>query len=94
MWLLVMFDLPVVIEEERKEATKFRNFLLDTGFHMANYSVYMRSMTSPAQASTIISSIRLNLPKAGKVSILSFTDKQYEQMQSYFGRAQKTHENP
>ena len=29
MWMLVMFDLPVVEKEERKAATAFRNYLLE-----------------------------------------------------------------
>jgi len=40
MWLLVMFDLPVTQKEERKEAADFRNYLLDLGFEMAQFSVY------------------------------------------------------
>ena len=29
MWVVVMFDLPVIEREERKAATTFRNDLLD-----------------------------------------------------------------
>ena len=32
MWVVVMFDLPVVAKAERKAATEFRNGLLDAGF--------------------------------------------------------------
>jgi len=32
MWVLLMFDLPVVTKDQRKEATKFRLYLLDLGF--------------------------------------------------------------
>ncbi len=42
MWLMVMFDLPVTEKEQRKEATYFRNRLLDLGFEMIQFSVYMR----------------------------------------------------
>ena len=35
MWVVVMFDLPVVEKAERKAATDFRNSLLDLGFEMA-----------------------------------------------------------
>ena len=30
MWCLVMFDLPVKTRRQRREATEFRNMLLDT----------------------------------------------------------------
>ena len=42
MWIMVMFDLPVVDPHDRKAATGFRNALLDMGFEMAQFSVYMR----------------------------------------------------
>ena len=34
MRVIVMFDLPVITEKERKIATKFRKYLLDDGFRM------------------------------------------------------------
>ena len=42
MRVIVMFDLPVITEKEKKIATKFRKFLLDEGFIMMQYSVYSR----------------------------------------------------
>lgn len=37
MWMMVMFDLPTETKLERREASKFRNFLLDSGFSMAQF---------------------------------------------------------
>ena len=59
MWMVVMFDLPVVEKAERKAATEFRNALLDMGFEMSQFSVYMRFCTSPAQVDTYC---KLTLP--------------------------------
>ena len=33
MRIIVMFDLPVITENERKVATKFRKYLLDDGLY-------------------------------------------------------------
>lgn len=85
MWMLVMFDLPVVEAEERKAATDFRNTLLDLGFEMSQFSVYLRLCTSPAEFQTFCQRIEQALPTGGKVSILQFTDKQYERIISYHG---------
>lgn len=52
MWMIVMFDLPVVEKAERRAATEFRNSLLDLGFEMSQFSVYMRFCTSAAQVDT------------------------------------------
>lgn len=39
MWIFVMFDLPVDTKEHAREATKFREFLLDEGFEMSQFSI-------------------------------------------------------
>ena len=39
---MVFFDLPVQTKRQRREATRFRNFLLTDGYHMIQYSVYAR----------------------------------------------------
>ena len=95
MWMMVLFDLPVVTREERKAATAFRNFLLDQGFEMAQYSVYLRFCAGKEQVEAYTRRIERNLPRAGKVHMLSFTDKQYESMVSFRGReAQPSARNP
>lgn len=86
MWMLVMFDLPVVEKVERKEATEFRNFLLDQGFEMAQFSVYMRFCTGPGHTETLQKRIQQVLPEGGKIDILFFTDKQYERIVSFSGK--------
>lgn len=95
MWISVMFDLPVVEKSERKAATAFRNNLLDMGFEMAQFSVYMRFCTSPAQIDTYCKRVENALPEGGRVNILTFTDKQYERIISYCGKSkQPTKKSP
>ncbi|MBP7111671.1 MAG: CRISPR-associated endonuclease Cas2 [Nitrosomonas sp.] len=86
MWMVVMFDLPVVERAERKAATEFRNGLLDAGFEMSQFSVYMRFCTSQAQVDTLCKRVELVLPEGGKVNVLQFTDKQYERIISFRGQ--------
>ena len=86
MWMVVMFDLPVVEKAERKAATEFRNALLDLGFEMSQFSVYMRFCTSPVQVETYCKQVEAALPQGGKVNILQFTDKQYERIISFHGQ--------
>ena len=89
MWMVVMFDLPVVEKPERKAATEFRNTLLDLGFEMAQFSVYMRFCTSQQQTDTLAKRVEQALPHGGKVNILFFTDKQYERVLTFYGRSQQ-----
>lgn len=84
MWIQVLFDLPVKTKEERKAATKFRESLLDLGFDMAQLSVYMR-FSDREKVDSYVEQIRMCLPKNGKVHILVFTDKQYENIITFNG---------
>lgn len=84
-----MFDLPVVEKKERKAATEFRKTLLDMGFEMTQFSVYMRFCPSQAQTDTYCKRIEYVLPTGGKVNILTFTDKQYEKIISFVGGARQ-----
>ena len=89
MWVIVMFDLPVVEKAEQKAATAFRNTLLDLGFEMAQFSVYMRFCTSQAAIDTLSKRVECVLPDGGKVNILTFTDKQYERILTFHGRSKQ-----
>lgn len=84
-----MFDLPVVEKAERKAATDFRNALLDMGFEMSQFSVYMRFCTSQSQVDTYALQVESCLPGGGKVNILQFTDKQYERILTFRGKAKQ-----
>ena len=89
MWMLVMFDLPVLEKAERKAASDFRKALLDMGFEMSQLSVYMRFCTSQAQLDTYAKRVETLLPAGGKVNVMQFTDKQYERIITFHGRAKQ-----
>lgn len=86
MWMLVFFDLPVTTKKARKEASDFRNFLLDHGFAMAQYSVYQRCFSSRDAMTKYYGLIQKHLPSQGNVSILAVTDKQFCDIVSYHSR--------
>lgn len=85
MWLYVMFDLPVGTKAERKAATKFRNFLLDHGFEMAQFSVYLRFAESKEAVETQVKRVCSALPNRGKVHMMTITDKQYANARTFVG---------
>lgn len=87
MWILVMFDLPVGSREEAKAAAKFREFLLDQGFEMAQFSVYARFCAGRDRYRTYLAAIEANMPEHGDVHVLTFTDKQYETIVRFTGRS-------
>lgn len=86
MWMIVMFDLPVTEPEERKRATAFRNYLLDEGFEMTQFSVYLRFCGTREMATPFVKRIRAKVPQNGNVSILFFTDKQFADIITFQNR--------
>lgn len=95
MWIMVLFDLPTTTPEERKAYARFRDFLLDQSFEMAQYSVYVRHTTGRAQVEPIIRKIKAAMPPEGKVDILQFTDRQYADIVSLRGkRRRESPKNP
>ena len=89
MWAVVLFDLPVDTPEARKEYTKFRKALLEDGFLMMQFSVYMRYCASEENADVHASRVKGALPPAGEVRILLVTDKQFERMRIFHGKLRK-----
>lgn len=80
LWMMVMFDLPTADKKDRYRYTKFRNFLLDNGFAMAQFSVYYKTIADHKKFERLCKKIKLQVPPYGTVQILSITDKQYESM--------------
>ena len=78
MWIFVMFDLPVGTKKQMRDAAKFREFLLDEGFEMSQFSVYARFCNGKDSFEAHLKRIERNLPEKGDVHVLTFTDRQYE----------------
>ena len=89
MWLFVFFDLPTATKKNRKDAARFRKNLETDGFVMHQFSVYVRFCGSLESAEVHIKRVRSFMPEAGKMSILSVTDKQYSNMVNVWGKLEQ-----
>lgn len=85
MRVLVFFDLPVVIAENRREYTRFRKFLLKNGFLMLQESVYCKLALNGTAEKAIVDNVYKNKPEEGLVQLLSVTEKQYSKMNIIIG---------
>lgn len=83
VWCLIMFDLPTNTKNERKEATKFRNILMDLGFCRVQFSVYVQYFPLAARISSTVKHIKSNLPNGGDIRILCVTDTQWSKTICY-----------
>lgn len=85
MRIIVFFDLPTVSYAERREYTRFRKFLIKSGFLMMQESVYCKLAHNSSVASTVRSTVKKNKPKAGLVQMITITEKQYAKMDLVIG---------
>lgn len=86
MWTLIMYDLPTESKKERKAAAKFRKELLRDGFSMFQFSMYLRHSASSENADVHRKRAIQSLPEHGKVGILQITDKQFGDMEIFYGK--------
>ena len=94
MWVLVLFDLPTETKKDRKAADTFRKNLQKDGFTMFQFSIYIRHCASVENAEVHIKRVKSFLPEYGHVGILCITDKQFGQIELYFGKKAQTPNAP
>ncbi|HIX02003.1 CRISPR-associated endonuclease Cas2 [Ligilactobacillus aviarius] len=86
MRLMVMFDLPMETSEQRKAYRVFRKKLINEGFLMIQYSVYVRVCVNRKAANFLEKRISTFLPKEGIIQTLMLTEKQYNDMHFLVGK--------
>lgn len=94
MWVFVMFDLPVLTKEDKRNYREFRKQLLKRGYLQLQYSVYARPCHSDENAQVHKERIRKYLPPEGEVSIGLITDKQFSRIETFFGESRKEQPKP
>lgn len=85
MRLITMFDLPVETSEDRRNYRKFRKALLNEGFLMIQYSVYVRVCVSLQSARYMETRIASFAPDRGLIQTLMVTETQYNTMHFLVG---------
>lgn len=86
MWVLVFFDLPTETKKERKIYADFRKKLLNDGFTMFQFSIYLRHCASQENADAHIRRVKNMLPEKGHIGILCVTDRQFGKMELFHGK--------
>ena len=95
MWTLVMYDLPTETKKHRRIAAKFRKEIMKDGFGMFQFSMYVRHSASSENADVHKKRVIKLLPEEGHIGILQITDKQFGQMEIFYGvKKQETPDVP
>ena len=94
MWVLVLFDLPTETKKDRKAYTRFRKKIMDDGFQMFQFSIYIRHCPSRENADVHIKRVKGILPEKGHVGIFQFTDKQFGMVELFYGKSPRNTSSP
>lgn len=94
MWILVFFDLPTETKNDKKAYVDFRKKLQKDGFTMFQFSIYVRHCASRENMEVHTKRVRSYLPERGKVGILTITDKQFGDIEIFYGQKTTQKENP
>lgn len=80
-----MFDLPVETNQEKKEYRVFRKALIENGFFMIQYSIYVRTCPNREFSKKFLPKLKLKVPSKGNVRLITLTEKQYNDMELIVG---------
>jgi CRISPR-associated protein Cas2 len=84
MWVMVFFDLPTDTKKDRRQASLFRKKLIEDGFSMFQFSIYVRHCPSKENAEVHIKRVKSFLPPNGHVGIMQITDKQFGMIELFY----------
>lgn len=93
MWMMFLFDLPTSTKQEQKNAAKFRNSLLDYGFEMMQFSVYLKFCGDRSHVKKYENYVKSIVPKFGKITIIVITDKQFGDIINIYNYKEKKNPN-
>ena len=82
---LLMFDLPVETASDRRAYSKFVKFLSKEGFIMFQKSIYVKLSVNEASVALLEKTIKNNVPKEGSISMLTITEKQFNNITVFLG---------
>ena len=85
MRILVMFDLPTLTANDKKEYVRFRKYLIKNGFLMLQESVYCKLTLNTTVADAVVNNVRNNKPADGLVQMLTVTERQFSKMEIIVG---------
>jgi len=91
---MIFFDLPTTTKKDIRIYTDFRKRLLNDGFTMFQFSTYVRHCSSMENAQMHIKRVKNCLPEKGHVGIMCITDKQFGDIEIFFGKHEEEIEQP
>lgn len=85
MRILVMFDMPAITSQDKKEYRLFRKYLLSQGYLMMQQSIYVKLVLNQANAALAMKGLMRHKPNTGLVQVLMITEKQFSRIELLVG---------
>jgi CRISPR-associated protein Cas2 len=86
MRIIVLYDLPTLTKENRQSFRYFHKYLLNNGYYMLQFSVYVKLCHTFDYARESAQKLEKNSPKLGNVRYLLITEKQFRSMKMIVGK--------
>ena len=80
MRLILIYDLPVNDEKDRKNYRIFHSNLIRLGFYMLQYSFYSKVIQNDTSLKQYLSKVERIVPQKGSIILFKMTEKQYQDM--------------
>lgn len=80
MRLILIYDLPVTEELDKKIYSKFHRNIIRLGFYMLQYSVYSKVIQNDTSMKQYMMKLERVIPEKGHIILMKITEKQYQNM--------------
>jgi CRISPR-associated protein Cas2 len=85
MWVIAVYDCPMVEAEQRHDYTVFHRTLLQANYLQLQNSLYAKHFPTMAAAEASIQRLKYGIPEGAKVAFFLMTDKQYAMTREFYG---------
>jgi CRISPR-associated protein Cas2 len=92
MRIIVLYDLPTLTKENRKSFRYFHKYLLNNGYYMLQFSVYVKLCHTFDYAQESAQKLEKNCPEIGNVRYFLITEKQFRDMKMIVGKETRQQE--
>ena len=77
---MIMYDIPIDTEENRKLYTLFRKNLIQLGYYMFQESIYVKQLNSKSQQENLMRKIKNIIPKNSNIRGLLLNQNIFDNM--------------
>jgi CRISPR-associated protein Cas2 len=85
VWILCVYDCPMIDSEARHDYGVFRRSLLQENFAQLQNSLYVHHFPTLAVGEATVARLRYMIPKGAQVAFFIVTDKQYGMTKEFLG---------